>query len=84
MSSTEAGILELLERAARFHPLMLAAVSHKDHAVAFLQLMQKFIHLPCARQARLIHDVEMFLAAAIQIRSRQMMLEGARRDADAP
>ncbi len=81
MGCVEACFLELLERAAGFDTLMLAAVTHEEDTVSLFQSMQKLIHLPAARQTRLIDNVEMFLAALSSIGSCQMMLKRARSDA---
>jgi hypothetical protein len=80
MGRVKARFLELLERAAGFDTLMLAAVTHKEDPVSFLQPMQKLIHLPAARQTRLIDNVETFLTTLASIGLCQMMLKRARSD----
>ena len=81
MGRVEACFLELLERAAGFDTLMLAAITHEEDTVSLFQSMQKLLHLSAARQTRLIDNVETFLTALASTGSScQMMLKRARSD----
>ena len=56
------GFLKLLERSPGLHSLVLARVTHEDYPVVFFQPVHEFVDLPCAREARFVHNVQVPLS----------------------
>ena len=55
------GFLQLVERAAGFHGLMLAGIADENHAVVGTKPRKKLAHLVGAGKARFIDKVEVLL-----------------------
>jgi hypothetical protein len=79
--SPHPSLLKLLERASRFHALVLARVADEDHPILGPQPFEEIVDLPAARQARFVDDEQPRAAITAVLPPRQVILQGSRTDA---
>ena len=72
--------LKLLEWSPGLYSLVLSGVTHQNNPVLFLQPVYEFVDLPCAREARFVHNVQVSFRV-VSLRSGKMALQGNRMDA---
>src|SRR5208283_1796484 len=62
LGGTHSGLLQLLERPARFDALMLAGVADQEHSVIAIKPRKKVAHLVGAGEAGFVNQEESFLS----------------------